>query len=129
MRRWFVAIEKCKRFPVLSHGLLRFNQTASLRSLAGWVLRIAVLVSLMCVGLSAQAQAFLDFSSTPTLVTGTALTQGAQYRYANALPGIDVLVTLAQFNGALSPMVNLDDNTIFPTRFQPVIKRSPLGWL
>lgn len=114
---------------MLSHGLLRFNQTASLRSLAGWVLRIAVLVSLMCVGLSAQAQAFLDFSSTPTLVTGTALTQGAQYRYANALPGIDVLVTLAQFNGALSPMVNLDDNTIFPTRFQPVIKRSPLGWL
>ena len=69
----------------------------------------------------AQAQAFLNFTGPPTLVSGTALTQGAQYRYANALPGIDVLVTLAQFNGALSPMLNLDDNTTFPTRFQPVI--------
>lgn len=118
-----------KRATVFSYGLSKLNQTAGLRSLSGWVLRMAVSVSLMLVGLSAQAQAFLDFSSTSTLVAGTALTQGAQYRYANALPGIDVLVTLALLNGTLSPLVNLDENTIFPTRFQPVIKRSPLGWL
>jgi uncharacterized repeat protein (TIGR01451 family) len=83
------------------------------------------LISFLLVGLFlpafAQAQAFLDFTGPPTLVSGVDRTQGAQYRYANALPGIDVLVTLAQFNGALSPMVLLDDNTTFPTRFQPVI--------
>jgi uncharacterized repeat protein (TIGR01451 family) len=86
----------------------------------------ALLVSLVMLGAfvlpnAAHAQSFLNFTGPPTLVSGTALTQGAQYRYANALPGIDVLVTLAQFNGALSPMVLLDDNATFPTRFQPVI--------
>lgn len=105
-----------------------FFKTVGLTKLNNIRVRVwrSLLVSMAMLGVLAlpnvaQAQAFLDFSSTPTLVAGTALTQGAQYRYANALPGIDVLVTLAQFNGALSPMLNLDDNTIFPTRFQPVI--------
>lgn len=105
-----------------------FFKTVVLTKLNNMRVRIwrSLLVSMAMMGVLAlpnvaQAQAFLDFTGPPTLVAGTALTQGAQYRYANALPGIDVLVTLAQFNGALSPMLNLDDNTTFPTRFQPVI--------
>ena len=86
----------------------------------------SLLVSMAMLGVFAlpnvaQAQAFLDLTGPPTLIAGVDRTQGAQYRYANALPGIDVLVTLAQFNGALSPMVLLDDNTTSPARFQPVI--------
>jgi uncharacterized repeat protein (TIGR01451 family) len=69
----------------------------------------------------AQAQTFLDFSGTPSLSSGTTLSQGAVYRYANVLPGIDALVTLAQFVGATPQLINLDDNTLFPVRFQPVI--------
>jgi uncharacterized repeat protein (TIGR01451 family) len=71
--------------------------------------------------LSAQAQAFLNFTGPATLSSGTALSQGAVYRYANVLPGIDALVTLALFSGTTPALVNLDDNTTFPERFQPVI--------
>lgn len=86
----------------------------------------SLLVSMAMLGVFAlpnvaQAQAFLDLTGPPTLIAGVDRTQGAQYRYTNALPGIDVLVTLAQFNGALSPMILLDDNTTSPARFQPVI--------
>jgi hypothetical protein len=45
-----------KRFTVFSFDQLKSNQTISLRSLAGLVLRMAVSASLMFVGLSAQAQ-------------------------------------------------------------------------
>ncbi len=76
----------------------------------------------------AQAQTFLNFSGTPTLAVGTALSQGAVYRYANVLPGIDALVTLAQFSTPATGVVTatltlLDDNALTTTtaRFQPVI--------
>ena len=70
---------------------------------------------------SANAQTFINFSGTPALVSGTALQQGAVYRYTSVLPGIDAVVTLAQFASTTVAMLNLDDNTIFPQRFQPVI--------
>jgi uncharacterized repeat protein (TIGR01451 family) len=69
----------------------------------------------------AQAQTFLNFTGPATLSSGTALSQGAVYRYANVLPGIDALVTLALFSGTTPALLNLDDNTTFPARFQPVI--------
>jgi uncharacterized repeat protein (TIGR01451 family) len=70
---------------------------------------------------AAQAQTFMNFTGPPTLVSGTALQQGAQYRYAAVLPGIDALVTLAQFATTTTAITNLDDNTTFAQRFQPVI--------
>jgi uncharacterized repeat protein (TIGR01451 family) len=91
--------------------------SAVLRSASGLV---ALAASLLLPSM-AQAQTFLNFTGPATLSSGTALNQGAVYRYASVLPGIDALVTLAQFNGTTPVLVNLDDNTIFPERFQPVI--------
>jgi uncharacterized repeat protein (TIGR01451 family) len=93
-------------------------QCGAVLRLAGGLLALAASLLLPTM---AQAQTFLDFSGTPSLAAGTSLTQGAVYRYANVIPGIDALVTLAQFNGTLPQLLNLDDNTSFQTRFQPVI--------
>jgi uncharacterized repeat protein (TIGR01451 family) len=97
----------------------------------GWMSKLTVwwcsakLVGLLLLcaltPLQVQAQAFMNLTGPPTLVSGTDRAVNAVYRYANALPGIDVLVTLAQFNGTTPLLTLLDDNTIFPTRFQPVI--------
>jgi uncharacterized repeat protein (TIGR01451 family) len=91
----------------------------SLVSLAGGLL---LAVSMLLPTL-AQAQTFLNFTGPATLSSGTALSQGAVYRYANVLPGIDALVTLAQFVGTTPQLTNLDDNATTTTtaRFQPVI--------
>jgi uncharacterized repeat protein (TIGR01451 family) len=69
----------------------------------------------------AHAQAFIDMTGPATLISGTDRALNAQYRYSNALPGIDVLVTLAQFSGTTPLLTLLDDNTTFLPRFQPVI--------
>ena len=55
------------------------------------------------------------------MVSGTALQQGAVYRYTAVLPGIDAVVTLAQFASTTVAMLNIDDNATLPQRFQPVI--------
>jgi uncharacterized repeat protein (TIGR01451 family) len=89
-----------------------------------WVRRIAVLLMVIaCIAWPklASAQTFPNFSSPPTLVSGTALSQGAVYRFATVLPGIGALLTLAQFSNTTALLTNLDDNTTFPERFQPVI--------
>jgi uncharacterized repeat protein (TIGR01451 family) len=69
----------------------------------------------------ALAQTGPDFSATPTLESGTALQQGAVYRFANVLPGIDARVTLGLFTNVTTLDV-LDNPAFFPTRFQPVIR-------
>lgn len=69
-----------------------------------------------------SAQVELIFNdTTPTLETGTALSQGARYRFDNVAPGTDALVTLSLFSGG-AVLVNLDDNTSNANRFQPVIR-------
>lgn len=68
-----------------------------------------------------NAQTFMNFTGPGVLQSGTALQQGAVYRYANVLPGIDGVVTLAQFVGTVTTITNLDDNTANAPRFQPVI--------
>lgn len=72
---------------------------------------------------TAHAQTFLNLSGTPTLIVGVDRTEGARYRYPNALPGIDVLVTLAQFVSVTTPILILDDNITngVASRFQPTI--------
>ncbi|WP_376964410.1 DUF4347 domain-containing protein [Azospirillum sp. A26] len=55
----------------------------------------------------------LDFSGTPTLVTGTALTQGAVYKYTNVLTvggvQVDAFVTLTDITNAT--LTTLDNNS------------------
>ncbi|WP_296676105.1 GEVED domain-containing protein [Novosphingobium sp.] len=52
----------------------------------------------------------LDFSATPTLVSGTALQPGAVYRYSNVNFGIDALVRVVAFNNGAS-LATIDNNT------------------
>ena len=52
----------------------------------------------------------LDFSSTPTLTSGTALSVGAVYRYSNVNTGIDALVRIVAFNNGGS-LTTIDNNT------------------
>jgi hypothetical protein len=89
------------------------------------------LLSLICgIGLtlgaqSAQAQTIvchgrtitaLDFRS-PTLVSGTALSAGAIYRFANVATGIDARVTIVALNGAT--LSTIDNDTGLIGNFQP----------
>lgn len=83
--------------------------------------QLLILLSAFCLPFLAYGQAFINMTGPPALIGGVDRTQGAQYRYANALPGIDVIVTLAQFNGTTPVLTLLDDNATFPERFQPVI--------
>lgn len=59
----------------------------------------------------------LDFSSTATLVSGSALSQGAVYRIANVTTGTDALITIAETNNAT--VSNLDDNGSNASSFSP----------
>ena len=52
----------------------------------------------------------LDFSSTPTLVSGTALSAGAVYRYSNINTGIDALVRIVALNNGAT-LATIDNNT------------------
>jgi trimeric autotransporter adhesin len=91
-----------------------------------YALLLLVAMALACLmPMRAQAQAGTgpDFLGTPTLVSGTDLQQGAVYRYTNVLPGIDALVTLAQFTN-VTTLDQLDNPAPFPERFQPVIRCS-----
>lgn len=70
----------------------------------------------------AQAQVQLIFDDpNPTLETGTALAQGARYRYHNVAPRTDALITITTVSAGAT-LVNLDDNTNNTDRFQPVIR-------
>jgi len=71
---------------------------------------------------SVAATTTLSFNNTPTLVSGTARTQGAVYRFANVVPGVDAMVQVAAIQNAQLKI--LDDNTTFPSRFQPTIAPS-----
>lgn len=59
----------------------------------------------------------LDFSTPPTLVSGTALSQGAVYRFPNITAGTDALVTIEEIYNASVP--NIDNNSSDPASFKP----------
>jgi hypothetical protein len=62
-----------------------------------------------------------SFVTIPTLISGTALTVGAKYRYTDALQGVNVDVTILSATGG-AVLINLDDNTLTkPEAFSPVI--------
>ena len=52
----------------------------------------------------------LDFSSTPTRVSGTNLAVGAVYRYSNINTGIDALVQIVALNNGAT-LTTIDNNT------------------
>ncbi|CAM4346780.1 lamin tail domain-containing protein [Zobellia nedashkovskayae] len=62
-------------------------------------------------------ETLLDFSATASLVSGTALQQGAVYRIPNITTGIDALVTIAQTNNAT--VAALDNNDSEANAFRP----------
>ena len=72
---------------------------------------------------SALLTTTLNFSTAPTLLSGTALTQGAVYRFPNVTTGIDAKVTLTTI-ATNTVLTNIDDNTTNPGRFQPVIRHN-----
>ncbi|MGI8668433.1 MAG: hypothetical protein ACR2J3_01145 [Aridibacter sp.] len=67
-----------------------------------------------------QAQSTIKFNNTPSLISGTALTQGAKYRFPNVAPGADAIVTITTISNAT--LVELDANSVFPDRFEPTIR-------
>ncbi|MGC1217498.1 MAG: SdrD B-like domain-containing protein [Phormidesmis sp.] len=71
---------------------------------------------------STAATTTLSFNNDPTLVSGTARTQGAVYSFANVAPGVDALVQVATIQNAQLKVI--DDNSTFPGRFQPTIAPS-----
>ena len=62
----------------------------------------------------------LDFSTTPTLQSGTALQVGAVYRYSNVNIGIDALVRIVAFNNGAT-LATIDNNTA-PTGGAPDLR-------
>jgi hypothetical protein len=68
-------------------------------------------LSLFPAGLmSSTAASSFNFSSTPTLQSGTALQVGATYKYEGVTPGVDAIVKIdSLINGAT--ITKIDDNT------------------
>lgn len=63
----------------------------------------------------------LNFSSTPTLVSGTALQIGAVYKFSGVVSGTDALVTIVSSTGGAA-VAMIDDNTLTkPEAFSPQI--------
>lgn len=96
-------------------SVTRFFPMPRGRTFLPWLLLLSLWAS------NAQAQNAPNFSAAPTLESGTALQQGAIYRFANVIPGIDARITLATFTGNPT-LETLDNNTVFPERLQPVIR-------
>ena len=99
------------------------KRLAKLRQLQLGILSFFTMASVLVLPNSARAATTtLNFNDTsPIRLSGNALSQGAVYRFRNVTTGVDALVTIAQISN--STLVSLDDNSSFPTRFQPVIKQ------
>ena len=105
----------------LPMGLLPNYKSA----LLGWLSRIllrlaALLLAGSVLALPAQGQTTqiclgrvitpMDFSGTPVLQSGTALSVNAVYRYTSVTTGIDALVKIVALNNGAS-LVTIDNNT------------------
>lgn len=63
----------------------------------------------------------MSFMSTPTLMSGTALSVGAKYKFTDVYPGTSAVVTIVSSTGGAS-VVMLDDNNLTkPEAFSPRI--------
>ena len=80
-------------------------------------------LSLLIVGTSANGQCIspdLKFAN-PTLVAGTALAEGAIYKFPNITPGIDCLIKLVKLNGGATLISMETPNQGYPDAWQPII--------
>lgn len=88
------------------------------------ILKYAIL--LIVILFSSQSKATntpydFTFNSTPTLVSGTALTVGAKYKFTNVASGLDAYVTIVGATGGASVAI-LDDNSLTkPEAFSPKV--------
>ncbi len=62
-------------------------------------------------------ETILDFSTAPTLESGSPLAQGAVYRFPNITAGTDALVTIEETYNAT--VANIDNNSEDPASFKP----------
>jgi Secretion system C-terminal sorting domain len=63
----------------------------------------------------------MSFMSTPTLMSGTALSVGAKYKFTDVYPGTSAVVTIVSSTGGASVVI-LDDNDLTkPEAFSPRI--------
>ena len=93
-----------------------------------WLLGAIAMVALAAVPARAQTTQIclgrvittLDFSSTPTRVSGTNLAVGAVYRYSNVNTGIDALVQIVALNNGAT-LITIDNNTA-PTGGAPDLR-------
>lgn len=71
--------------------------------------------------------ASFNFSTTPSLISGIALTVGSVYKYEGVTPGVDAIVKVDSLVGGAT-ITRIDDNTGglgFIEGFQPEIKAGP----
>lgn len=88
------------------------------------VLAFAVLLVAATSPANAQINSELVFRNG-SLLSGTALQNGAQYLYSNVTPGVDAVLTIAGRSDANVNISNIDiSNTGFDKAFQPQIGRS-----
>lgn len=62
-------------------------------------------------------ETILDFSTAPTLELGTALQEGAIYRFSTITSGVDALVTIERVFNAF--VADIDNNSAEPQAFRP----------
>jgi len=62
-----------------------------------------------------------NFNSTPTLISGTALTVGAKYKFNNVASGTDAFVTIVSATGGATVTILDDNTTTKPEAFSPAI--------
>ena len=99
-----------------------------LRLFAAWLLMLLLSVFISTAPAQAQTTQIclgrvittLDFSSTPVLVSGTALSVGAVYRYPNINTGIDALVRIVALNNGAT--LTTIDNNAAPAAGQPDLR-------
>jgi Secretion system C-terminal sorting domain len=63
-----------------------------------------------------------NFNSTPTLVSGTALTVGAKYKFGSVASGTDAYVTIISATGGATVTILDDNTTTKPEAFSPAIR-------
>ena len=82
--------------------------------------------SLVLINLSAQSQTYPSLSFTnPTLKSGTALQQGAVYKFINVTTGVDAFVTIqSTLNGATVTNIDQFGGVGYDPGFQPIVSSS-----
>ncbi len=63
----------------------------------------------------------MSFIATPTLMSGTALSVGAKYKFTDVYPGTSALVTIVSSTGGASVVILDDNNLTKPEAFSPRI--------